>query len=137
RRPSDSTIRALEFLDVNVVLEDLNRNLLNFPYANKSYSVEYISNQTDHEFLVFLDSDTIFVDEPADLILGNDIDFAARPVDVRGICASPADMDFFPYWQQLCELADIGIQDLPIISTSMDQASIFANYNGGLLVFRR
>src|SRR5690606_32794714 len=48
-----------------------------------------------------------------------------------------ADMDFFPYWQQLCELEDIGIQDVPIIRTSMDQASIFANYNGGLLVFRR
>src|SRR5690606_23707470 len=89
-RPSSSTIRALESLGVNVAVEDLNRNLLNFPYANKSYSVEYISNQTDHEILVFLDSDTIFVDEPADLILGNDTDFAARPVDVRGICASPA-----------------------------------------------
>lgn len=137
RQPSMSTIHALQSLNVEVIIEDLNKRLLNFPYANKSYALEHISKLANHEILVFLDSDTLFLDEPSRLILASNIDFAARPVDIRGICASPFDCVFLQYWQQLCELAEITIDDLPIIETSMDQTKIFANYNGGLLVFRR
>ena len=131
------TLHQLHCLEVSVVLEPLNRKLRTFPYANKAYALEYAETQCRESVLVLLDSDTLFVAPPTGFQPDVHWDFRARPVDLRNISASPLDSDHRQYWQQLCALGGIGIEQLPIEITTVDRTPIHANYNGGLLAVRR
>jgi hypothetical protein len=85
------------------------------------------------DYIVVLDSDTIFATEPAFFCC----DAGARPVDAKGsTSAGPADPKE-PYWQRICETAGIGMERLPWIDTTTDNVRIRASFNGGFTVVRR
>ena len=44
-----------------------------------------IEQNFPHDILVILDSDTLFLREPAEFVLPPGVDAAVRPVDVKGI----------------------------------------------------
>lgn len=133
---SQSTLQQLEALNTTLIVKNLNQELRNFPYANKAYAVEYVESYYQHDALVFVDSDTMFVDNPSSLHLDDSVDFLARPVDLRNICCSPLDDMHREYWEACCKLADIQLTDLPIAMSTADKKVIYANWNGGLLMFR-
>jgi len=133
---SRTVLQQLESLEVRLIIKDLNREMRAFGYANKSYAIEYIQSRYHYDVYIFLDSDTFFVDEPSSLYLDPCTDFLARPVDMRNICCSPLDDAYRPYWEACCQLANIQLEDIPIIMTSVDQQVIRANWNDGLLAFR-
>ncbi len=133
---SSRIMHKLESLAVTLIVKDLNKELAHFAYANKAYSIEYVQSQYNHDAYIFLDSDTLFVDEPSALCLDEDIDFLARPVDMRNICSSPLDDVNQQYWRSCCQLAGVELTDLPIIMSTVDKQVIRANWNGGLLMFR-
>lgn len=133
---SKSTLQRLEALDVTIITKNLNKQLPSFPYANKAYAVEYVQSHHQHESLIFLDSDTMFLNSPHALYLDDSVDYLARPVDLRNICCSPLDDLHREYWEGCCQLAGIQIDDLPVIMSSVDNKVIHANWNGGLLMFR-
>ncbi|MCP9884197.1 hypothetical protein KBY97_03510 [Synechococcus sp. ATX 2A4] len=137
RAPSKRTIQTLELMGTNVIIENLNHSLDHFPYANKAYALAHLEEHSNEQQIVFLDSDTLVLDEPRSLAISHQHDFAARPVDVRGICSSPLDNHYHSYWEQLCALAGVSIEALPCILTGVSKEAIHANYNGGLLVVRR
>ena len=137
RAPSAEIKKILALMDATVIVEDLNQALDHFPYANKAYALAHLEQQIQSSFVVFLDSDTLFLDEPCSLAIAGTYDFAARPVDVRGICCGPHDADYKGYWTDLCELAGISIDALPLMQSGVTREAIHANYNGGLLVVRR
>jgi hypothetical protein len=130
------TCLNLEALDARLIVADLNQKLRAFAYANKAYALEWLETHHPHAVHVFLDSDTLIVDEPMDLALGAEADFAARPVDLRGICSSPHDPTYRDYWETCCQLFDVELETLPVIHTTVDQQPIHANWNGGLLAMR-
>lgn len=131
---SQSCMQALESLKVHVDIQSLNSRIMSFRYANKAYALEHAETAYMHEINVFLDSDTLFVDEPLAFTADHGRDFLARPVDLRGICRSPNDSCFNHYWQECCSLSGITLDDLSIISTTVDRVPIYSNWNGGLLV---
>ncbi len=137
RQPSKATIQTLALMDAIVIVEDLNQSLDHFPYANKAYALAHLERYVEQELIVFLDSDTLMLGEPRSLAISDSHDFAARPVDVRGICSSPLDSVYKSYWTDLCSLAGLSIDALPITLTGVTREAIHANYNGGLLVVRR
>ncbi len=137
RQPSKATIQALALMDATVIIEDLNRPLDHYPYANKAYALAHLERYAKHKLIVFLDSDTLMLGEPLSLAISDSYDFAARPVDARGICSSPTDSLYKSYWTALCDMAGLSIDALPIILTGATREAIHSNYNGGLLVVRR
>lgn len=130
---SNRTCLILEALDARLIIANLNQKLRAFPYANKAYALEWIENQHRHAVHVFLDSDTLIVDEPAGLAIEGETDFAARPVDLRGICSSPVDDLFRDYWKECCRLFGVELETMPVIQSTVDKQLIHANWNGGLL----
>jgi hypothetical protein len=82
-----------------------------------------------------LDSDTLFLDEPA--LLGPCADVAVRPVDLKGSATIGPDDEFDPYWAALCELAEMPIDQLPFLETTVDRVKVRSSYNGGYSVVRR
>jgi hypothetical protein len=133
---SNRTCLILEALDARLIVASLNQKLRAFPYANKAYALEWIENQHRHAVHVFLDSDTLIVDEPSGLAIEGETDFAARPVDLRGICSSPLDDTFRNYWTECCRLFDVELEMMPVIQSTVDRQPIYANWNGGLLAMR-
>jgi hypothetical protein len=133
---STTTTRVLESLRVKIDTILLNTQMQSFAYANKAYALEHAEATYGHSINIFLDSDTLFIDEPIAFQLSQDIDFLARPVDLRGICSSPNDNLFHQYWKDCCEISAINLDDLPIIRTTVDRVDIHSNWNGGLLVTR-
>lgn len=134
---SPETQKALDRLSVIYIDKPLNQNLTFFPYANKNFACAYVEENTNHEVLVFLDSDTLFFHEPSQLLLNVNIDVAVRPVDLKGICTSGTlDDQFDSYWRSLCQLCEVDYDRIPLINTTIDQASIKSCYNGGLVAVR-
>lgn len=134
---SKETQKKLEQLSVNYIDKVLNKDYAFFPFSNKSLAAAYIEETTSHDFLCFLDSDTLFLQEPVEFLAMNGIDCGVRPVDLKGICTNGSVEDKFDnYWHRLCECCGMKYEKIPLIKTSVSQELIKANYNGGLTVVR-
>jgi hypothetical protein len=90
----------------------------------------------NHDVLVVLDSDTIFLREPVEFHLPEGIDVALRPVDMQGICSEGTHDPRDAYWMRLCETFKVPYESIPFVQTSVDRKRVKASYNGGLVVAR-
>jgi hypothetical protein len=127
-------IRALERLDVRYVDEPLNATCPEYASANRVFAAAWAERHDQSDFVVVLDSDTLFLGEP---LFPVDADAAVRPVDVKGSAtAGPGDA-FEVYWVALAALAGTSIERLPFIEATVSGERIRASYNGGLVVARR
>ncbi|MBA3241945.1 MAG: hypothetical protein H0T60_12025, partial [Acidobacteria bacterium] len=114
----------------------LNTECPEYGSANRVAAAAHIEDTRPHEILVILDSDTLFLREPSELILAPEVDVAVRPVDLKGMStggpADPSDL----YWQDLCRCCGVDYDQVPWTKSSVDRRRIKANYNGGLVVVR-
>jgi glycosyltransferase involved in cell wall biosynthesis len=86
------------------------------------------------DWLVFLDSDTVFLSEPDLELLQADV--AVRPVDVKGMCTSGDGDPNDPYWRNLCHVCGVDYDSIPEVTTTVERARVKASYNGGLTVVK-
>ncbi|MDE5108425.1 MAG: hypothetical protein O4808_15665 [Trichodesmium sp. St17_bin3_1_1] len=134
---SPETKKHLEKLSVEHIDLVLNDEFPHDPYANKILANAYIENQKKHDFLVFLDSDTLFFREPTALELPNSYDVAVRPVSRKSICTSgEPDDPHDNYWHLLCQYCGVDYQSIPLLETFVEGVMIKACYNAGLVVVR-
>lgn len=129
----ERTRARLAELSVRYVVEPL--NLTGSPYGtvNRVVSGSWAERRLESEFVVVLDSDTMFLGEPC-------FDMAAvgvRPVDKKGSATSGEGDPQDVYWQAMCGLAGISPDHLPTLTTSIDRVPIRASYNGGFTIVRR
>ena len=134
-RPSANVRGALECLNVNYLELNLESPVPEYGPSFKVLALAEIEKCSGPPILIQIDSDTLFCAEP-DFLLG-DAMAAARPVDVKGMCSSGHDDAMEPIWQQLASIADISLEDFPIVETTVSKQQVRASYNGGLLVVRR
>ncbi len=126
--------RALfDRLDVTYVVEPL--NLTGSPYGtiNRIVAGAWAETACTTPYLVVLDTDMILVGEPS---LAR-ADAGARPVDLKGSASGGAGDPLDVYWARMCELGGIDLARLPQLTTTIDEVSIRASYNGGFAVLRR
>lgn len=133
---SAASRQKLDELGVTYSEKILNTECTEYGSANRVAAAAYIEETRSHDILVILDSDTLFLREPAELLLANDSDVAVRPVDVKGMSTSGPSDSFDRYWQELCRLSGLAYDDLPWGESFVDRQHIKANYNGGLVVVR-
>jgi hypothetical protein len=124
-------------LGVEYIDEVLNTECVEYGSANRVVAAAHVEGTTAHEVLVVLDSDTLVLREPGAFLLPRDVDVAARPVDVKGMCTSGPDDPHDPYWRQLCGVCGVGYDDVPWARSYVDDVRGKASYNGGLVVVRR
>ncbi|MCK4858539.1 MAG: hypothetical protein KAT58_11260 [candidate division Zixibacteria bacterium] len=85
--------------------------------------------------LVWMDEDTIVLQEPTDFVLGSEIGFAYRPVTHNrsgSLYAEPPD----PFWNRIYKKLSIDLESLFPMVTPADRQTIRAYFNAGLLVVR-
>lgn len=123
----------LEALGVTYVAHGLNATGSPYGTINRIVAGAWAEAELPQPYLVLLDTDTIFVDEPEFVRA----DVGVRPVDVKGSATGGADDPLDAYWARLCGYAGIELGQLPLLQTSIDHVAIRASYNGGFTVVRR
>ena len=132
---AESTRVELDALDVRLVEEPLNREHSYYPMANKVHACAHAERHLEAEVLVFCDSDTVFVNEPAELALAPGVDATLRPVGDVGKGSKGPGHKNEPYWQRLYELADV--DDPPWVTTMRTGKRIRGYWSSGLIAARR
>ena len=131
----DRATRArLHALGVEYVEQPLNRVCPEYASANRVFAAAWAERHAESEWIVVVDSDTVFLEEPE---LPPDADVAVRPIDMKGSATEgPAD-PFEEYWRQLAEIRGVRLECLPFVHTTIGERRVRASYNGGLTVVRR
>jgi hypothetical protein len=128
------TRRVLAKLGVRYVDEPINTTCLDYSSANRVFAGAWAEARCDSDFIVVLDSDTVYLQEPE---MPTDADVAVRPVDSKGSATRGPGDAFEDYWVALAEMCGATIDRLPYIHATIDGQRIRASYNGGLIVARR
>jgi len=135
RRPTAHGIRRMEKLRVDYQPLNLTSPCPEYGTSFRVMGASIVEQRSQADILIQIDSDTVFLGEP-DFAL-TDADMLARPVDVKGICTSGAGDVQDAYWRELCQLCGVDYDAIPWLETTVDQSTVRANYNGGLIVVRR
>ena len=129
-----STRIALEELGVEYIDEPLNTTCLEYAPANRVFAGAHAEARVRSEFLVVIDSDTVWLGEPE---LPADADVAVRPVDLKGSATRGPGDRFEPYWSALAGMHGVSLDRLPFVDTTIGNERIRASYNAGLAIVRR
>lgn len=134
---SAETRRALEQLEVTLITEPLNKKYAHYPQGNKPFVCAHAEQHASTEFVVFLDSDMVVLSEPYALQLPTDKAIGLRPTDKSGVgTTGPSDSNY-SYWRSLYELLRIDEQTINYVRTTVDQKSVHAYWNSGVMSVRR
>jgi hypothetical protein len=133
---SDGARARLDALGAHHVETVLNTECLEYGSANRVAAAAHVEDMHAHGTLVILDSDTLFLREPSELVLSPDVDAAVRPVDVKGMSTSGPEDAFDGYWRDLCRSSGLDYDEIPWGESFVDRRPIKANYNGGLVAVR-
>lgn len=130
---SPASQAALTALGAQCVSLPLNETGSPYGSINRIVVGAWAETHLPQPYLVLLDTDMLFVDEPGFVRA----DVGVRPVDMKGSATTGEGDPMDPYWARLCALAGIELSRLPRGQTTMDQVGIRASYNGGFTVVRR
>jgi hypothetical protein len=123
----------LDELNVSYVIEPLNRTGSSYLPINRIVAGAWAEQNVATDYVIALDSDTLFVREPAFFA----VDAGARPVDLKGSASAGPGDPLDRYWNRICQLAEISLDELPFVTTSIGGERIRASYNGGFCIVRR
>jgi hypothetical protein len=108
-----------------------------YHYLNKPVSLVAAEELTDAPVLTWLDSDIVLLDEPSGLLLGDDLDFAACAPDLGIVGSTGPGSPFEDGWRRLCSIMGMDVDELPWITTDVEQARIRLYFNSGAFSYRR
>ncbi len=131
--PEPGTLERLRELDVTQVDEPLEGLRDELPTFNKVYACAWAERELEHGTLVFLDTDSVILNEPTELLEGDWV-AAARPVD-RRIAGSRGKGKNEPFWQRMYEALDVKTE--PFVETAVGNMRIRAYWNSGLIAVKR
>jgi hypothetical protein len=105
------------------------------PWANKIHACAHLEKSVPCETVVFLDTDTVLLSTPKELMLDSAKDLAVRPVVKKhaGTTGRRSDRND-AWWNRLYEAANVAAP--PFVYTVDDEVRIRGYYNGGLVAFR-
>jgi hypothetical protein len=132
--PAAATVDRLGELGVQHVSEPLNTASPDLPHCNKVYVSAWAERELEHQVLVFTDSDTVFLHDPA-LLAPAEWPAAARPVGQTNAGSTGEGHRNEPAWQALYD--ELGVKARPFLESNVEGERIRAYFNAGLLAVRR
>lgn len=130
------TLKKLEDLSVELIIDTKNNPYKWFNYANKIAAVTIAQSLAKTDLIAWLDSDIVIAKEPSELILENDVDFAARCEILPPAVCNNESINI-PYWQSLCSLLGTNFDALPELECDDRQIMVKMYFNSGVFVWRR
>ncbi len=127
----------LASLDVRLVRFGIDQGVSDLPFAAKviASAAAEAAVQGQSDFLVWMDSDSLVVQEPSALLLSEARSLGCRPVDcalIGSLFERPVD----PFWRLVYQECGVPEERVFPMTTSVDENRIRAYFNAGLLVVR-
>lgn len=128
---------AAFFSEHNVVHFDipLNVEYEHYPLANKPLACAHREQHSNADFLIFLDSDVFFYNEPSALTDLNGSDVKLRPVDFKGVGSNMSGDENEEYWKDLYHT--LGVTVKRTVESTVTGEKILEYYNSGHIVTKR
>ena len=132
-----ATRRQFDDLRVDLRTSCLPDDAAWFYYAGKTFAAGAAERDAlgAADILVWMDEDTLVLQEPTDFALTEGIDLAYRPVmhnRTGSLYSEPPDL----FWSLVYEKLELGPHDLFPMVTPADRRTIRAYFNAGLIVVR-
>lgn len=131
------TERKLLDLDARLIPFTVDGQLLAFPFGAKvvaSAAAEALS-ESKADVLVWMDVDSMILNEPVSLILDDRASLGYRPVD-HTLIGSPIDEPIDHFWDHIYRRCLVSEADLFPMTTSVDEKTLRPYFNAGMLVVR-
>lgn len=135
RRPSKETVRAFEKLSATYLPLDIKSPEPDYGPSFRVLALSSVAQNSKSDFIIQADSDTLFCDEPEFDIPAQS--FAARPVDVKGMCSSGPGDPFEKIWQRIAQSCGVDLDKVPFVVPTLGDSSVRASYNAGLIIAKR
>lgn len=107
-----------------------------FSFMNKPKAFVTANRLASADTLVWLDTDTLVLQEPNALVLSGDEQFSACPTE-KNIGSSGPEDPHDNFWQRLSIELSCDIEKLPWMTTEEDECRIRGYWNSGVVVFKR
>ena len=127
----------LTSLDVDIINIESDLQIRNFPFAEYVKAVEttesLAANKT--EFLVWMNNDTLILNEPAEFILEEGKNLGFRPVHhtvIGSIYSEPVD----PFWDLIYRKCQVSDDKIFPMKTHVDHNILRPYFNAGFLIVR-
>jgi hypothetical protein len=122
---------------VRLLAFDVSEDEINFPFAGKTIAAGFAEHLAEEraDFLVWMDRDSLVIQEPGLLILPENTCFGFRPVD-HTLIGSPAAEPPDAFWELIYNYCAVDGQHVKPVLTSVDEKMIRPYYNAGMLVVR-
>lgn len=131
----EDTLKAFEELGIVHSTEKLNAEFHYYPRANKIFACAKAEERLKEDILVFLDSDTVVVNEPGDFELTEGVVTAICPVHSKNRGSTGRGDPNDRYWKKLYSICNA--PEAPFVETVVDRKRIRSYWNSGLVVMRR
>lgn len=135
RRPSATTVLTLQQLGATHLERDVDGVCPVYPTSWRTHVLAEIEARPGPPVLVQMDGDTVFLGDIGPLCA--DGRPAARAVDVKGMGSTGPGDHYEPYWEALCALAGVAVDDLPWVRATVDGSHVRATHNGGFVAAPR
>ena len=134
---SESTHQALEELGVQVHRFKVPEEALKFPFGGKVYAATAAEAlaATQADVLVWMDSDTLFANEPSVMTLKENVSLGYRPVMLKNI-SSLYDEPVNAFWDFIYERCKTPKEHIFPLLTTVDRVQIRPQFNAGIMSVR-
>lgn len=134
-----STLDRFRELKVRWVSFNGNVNWSFYGPFNKPLALAAAEEMTDSDYIIWIDSDVMIVDEPNSFLLGDGVDFSAHPCSCHHDIGSTGEGDSHdPFWVKSLQLHGINPLQYPMTETQPGEAGPMRMYwQAGAFAYKR
>jgi len=124
-------------LGVSLIPLDIDKEILSFPFTGKAQAAALAESMAsgNTDFLAWLDTNTVVIQEPKDFLLQNDKSLGYRPVH-HTLVGSRYNEPLDAFWTSLYRYCNVPEERIFPMMTHVDGTVIRPYFNAGLLVTR-
>jgi hypothetical protein len=122
---------------VRLLAFEASQSALDFPFAGKTFAAGFAEHlaMDRTSILVWMDHDSLVIQEPTSLLLPDGKLFGYRPVD-HTLIGSPASKPIDPFWSLIYNYCGLDSRQVTPMRTSVDEQTLRPYFNAGMLVVR-
>jgi len=131
---SRKTKNKLNEFGVTFIDKPMNITHRYYALANKPFACEYIMDNYVYDQYLFLDSDTLIVDDPVKYFSKTN-EINVSPVNSKGVGIQNLNDVNGKYWLSLFEKTGVNKENLPAVETVTSKEKIISYWNSGVILF--
>ncbi len=133
QHPSKRTLSEFHKNGVVWVAEEINKDFYSYPIANKVLACNhFVESNAEANKVMFLDTDTVFLNDIDSRIFEADKKVYVRPVDNKGPGSENVNDENDDFWQEVFSLCGVPIPET-LVETTVRPVLIRGYFNAGLI----